>query len=808
MKPAKLFTSFIAFVLTIGSGASAGPAERDDQSERADKYEMVVCLLPSVVRKLGGRFNYARPQKPVEITAGDCEIRGGEYTAYDRSNYETALAIWKAAAETGDAEAQTKVGEIYEKYLDDPDYEAAAAWYTKASENGNTRAMRNLAYLYEHGLGVEPDLQRSLALWRQGMGIGEELVLASEMAAVKSEAERKVAAMTARLGEENAKSLRLQQQLQSNVDSLREQMLAAQKSGRELESLRAALDEARAAGAAGDDSRVSELESTLARRQNTIEEAQSTIALLQNEISAQRAQIEASTGSADIHQQRLQQALSSLAEERRQMGAVKQQLADTQQEFDARMREKDAETQALRAKLTRSNEELAAQQRGVEQLQADIVAARTATGGEADSRVASLQAALAAREEEIARTKATLADLRGAWSNAHSEIAALELELAESEDTQAVLQASLAQKEKEIIQQKAALGAENAALDQLNLDKQAMQQERDALAARLSESEARFEQGWEKWRSRHEELNRDLLAKNEEISDLSMRIIELEINGDRLGGERLAFANAVTRSYEPPPEPLELTADMGLDKYQYRALVIGNWDYADIQDLPTVKNDVYNVKEVLEKRYGFDVNLQVNLTRQAMLRELKELQEYGENNLVLIYYAGHGYLDEFQKGYWLPVDFEESNDPWSTAVPVDQITQHVNQLTAKHVMLVVDSCYSGTLGQGSSVELRDVEKKVPFWLSLASRTVLTSNDLTRELDAGPTGLSIFAEAFTNVLAENLLLMPGETLAARVAALVRQESQGLAYPQDPQFAGLREAGHANGQFVFYPHAAGG
>ena len=75
---------------------------------------MVDCLFPGQVRVVGGR-TYLTPRRPTRTTAADCGARGGEYLAYDRADYRSALAVWLPAAEQGDAEAQTFVGEIYER---------------------------------------------------------------------------------------------------------------------------------------------------------------------------------------------------------------------------------------------------------------------------------------------------------------------------------------------------------------------------------------------------------------------------------------------------------------------------------------------------------------------------------------------------------------------------------------------------------------------------------------------------------------------------------------------------------------------
>jgi hypothetical protein len=81
----------------------------------ADKLFIVDCLLPGQIRKLGSQITYLTARRPVKTSAGDCEVRGGEYVAYDRANQTTALKIWLPIAETGDPEAEAYVGEIYEK---------------------------------------------------------------------------------------------------------------------------------------------------------------------------------------------------------------------------------------------------------------------------------------------------------------------------------------------------------------------------------------------------------------------------------------------------------------------------------------------------------------------------------------------------------------------------------------------------------------------------------------------------------------------------------------------------------------------
>ncbi len=173
----------VAFAVTLMVGCAAGLNTPDGASQitenatktSPDKFLPVDCLLPPQVRKLGAQMTYMAARRPIKTTAQDCEIRGGEYVAYDRADYRTALQTWLEQAKQGNAEAQAYVGEIYEKGLGLPaDYKAAFVWYSRAAEQNNSRAQINLGYLYEKGLGVPRDMLKALNWYRRASGIEDD----------------------------------------------------------------------------------------------------------------------------------------------------------------------------------------------------------------------------------------------------------------------------------------------------------------------------------------------------------------------------------------------------------------------------------------------------------------------------------------------------------------------------------------------------------------------------------------------------------------------------------------------------------
>ncbi len=232
-------------LLSACSSSTTQPgATPASQEELISGMHVVDCLLPGQVRSLGNQ-TYLTARRPIKTTASDCNIRGGEYVAYDRADYKSALNVWMPAAKAGDAEAQVNVGEIFEKGLGaEPNYEAAAIWYEKAANQGNERGLFNLGTLYEQGLGVKADKLKALNLYRQAWGLPEDSVIFQETARQEQEALR--ASLQKELAAKETQVRLLKQQinsLQKKLQSAANSSSSAGESGAqrdlrvELESL-------------------------------------------------------------------------------------------------------------------------------------------------------------------------------------------------------------------------------------------------------------------------------------------------------------------------------------------------------------------------------------------------------------------------------------------------------------------------------------------------------------------------------------------------------------------------------------------
>jgi len=225
----------------------------------------------------------------------------------------------------------------------------------------------------------------------------------------------------------------------------------------------------------------------------------------------------------------------------------------------------------------------------------------------------------------------------------------------------------------------------------------------------------------------------------------------------------------------------------------YYALVIGNNEYQHLGDLGTAVNDAKAVAQVLKDDYGFDVNLISNATRADMFAALEHYRRTStsQDNL-LIYYAGHGYLDqEADEGFWLPVDADE--DSQLNWVPNADIIRSVSSMRAKHVMVVADSCFSGTL-----IRALAIKQKTPDYLSRIAkkktRVAMTSGSEEPVTDVGGGGNSAFAKAFLTLLNENTGVIDGHSMFTQLRRRVMINTK-----QTPQYGDMR--GHEDGDFLF-------
>jgi hypothetical protein len=276
-----------------------------------------------------------------------------------------------------------------------------------------------------------------------------------------------------------------------------------------------------------------------------------------------------------------------------------------------------------------------------------------------------------------------------------------------------------------------------------------------------------------------------------EISELKRRIAELE--------QRLPPGDRSPSLRVPTPE------DFG----SYYALVIGNRDYLHWRPLDTSVNDATKIAETLTDHYGFErTRSLINSTRAEVLRELEELKQDINRRVeregavinLLLFYAGHGALAI--NGYWIPVDgSRRSRVEW---IMDASIAEHLQEMKARQILVIADSCYAATLGRRSVAAI--VEERPLTRDSLSRnrpRRVMTSGGLHPVFERPGAPHSIFAEILLDELGRNAEVVAGTALFERIRARVETRAAGLGVEQSPTYAPIAFAGDEMGDFYLVP-----
>ena len=288
-----------------------------------------------------------------------------------------------------------------------------------------------------------------------------------------------------------------------------------------------------------------------------------------------------------------------------------------------------------------------------------------------------------------------------------------------------------------------------------------------------------------------------------ENDDTPVNITAVNGSGEK-SVERFVVVRQILEQIKPRYLSDLFTKRFKQDLGKYHALVIGNNDYAELTNLSSALNDAQEIGKILKEQYGYETRVLENATHLDIVQALADYQEtLGKSDNLIVYYAGHGLLDDRQNGYWIPTDAKLS-DP-KTWIPNNVISEFMSSMNAKHVMVIADSCYSGTMSGSAIRPFPDdvAENDILFTSRVKARTVLTSGGLQPVLDSGGDGHSIFASALLDVLKENDGVMEGYRLFKALEQQVRLRSKLSGIQQIPEYTAVKHAGHEGSEFYFLP-----
>lgn len=826
-------------ILVAGCATTDSPAPRTSGAPAGvpvEKLLVVDCLLPPQVRQLGRSRTYLSARRAARIPAYQCEIRGGEYVVFDRADYRSALAVWLPDAEAGDPQAQTYVGEIYEQGLGTaPDHARAAEWYRRAADQGYSRAMTNLGSLHERGLGVPRDRTRALNLYRQASGLqGQDIVFADALEAVSAERDRLAGALArseAALSQAQQAPApdteALRRELSETRAALARQREQAERDRQELIRLRSQS----VAPATASTAEVATLQAEIAERERRLGDLSQQVGYLEERARQAEQSVQVQVRAAQAGRDAVAEEQATLA---RRLAALEGELAQARREAaswqERFMQHQQAwavverpDTGVPQAELDAMRAELAEALVQVDNLQGALRQARFETEAEREAgarlveelarsrtrleatrgQVQGLERALAEARTDAARAESLERDLQRAHADlqrAQQEIDGLERSVAEAEAVSGADRQHAERVKREL--EKARLSIAKSQRRMVDMERQLQIARSDgASGPELARS-----------RERAEQLARDLELARSELQGAQGRVqaMEEELVEARSRLEDLGRLETVAlrSGAEPAPAPGGSGgALLGARLGRYHALIIGNSNYGHFNNLATPHNDARALGDLLRQVYGFQVEVLLDADRERMLRAIEGYRaRLTENDNFLLYYAGHGELDRANdEGNWLPVDAERDNIVnW---IPNKAITNIINNMSAKHVMVIADSCYSGTLTRSTATAIGGAlseQQQLRLYGEMArkrSRTVLTSGGVAPVLDAGGGGHSIFASALLETLRANRSILEGPYLFGEIFDRMRARTDTLGVRQEPQYAALHFAGDEGVPFLF-------
>ncbi|MBE0547313.1 MAG: caspase family protein, partial [Rubrivivax sp.] len=229
------------------------------------------------------------------------------------------------------------------------------------------------------------------------------------------------------------------------------------------------------------------------------------------------------------------------------------------------------------------------------------------------------------------------------------------------------------------------------------------------------------------------------------------------------------------------------------------AVLIGLDNYVDDR-IPLLENagrDVEAMARVLETQLGYQTVVVRDASREAIIGVLNRLALTARpNDSVVVYYAGHGtVVEETGLGYWIPASADADRpESW---ISNNDIGKLVGSIRASQVVLISDSCFSGSLVSDRRVRAFGGADDPGALLQRRAAVVMSSGGNEPVADGSRNGHSPFAASLMQSLSQLDNWRPGNTVFEQIRQDVTRR-----LPQTPHYGAARQGRHAEGaDYVF-------
>jgi len=193
------------------------------------------------------------------------------------------------------------------------------------------------------------------------------------------------------------------------------------------------------------------------------------------------------------------------------------------------------------------------------------------------------------------------------------------------------------------------------------------------------------------------------------------------------------------------------------------ALIIATDRYDELTPLNNPVFDGTTIKSDLEELYGFETNLLINPSKSQILEEIRNYskRQYARGDQLFIFVAGHGEYDEiFKQGYLAGRDSRKKDEVKQSYISYADFRDYINSIPCKHIMVVLDVCYGGTINQvvasRGQTDYTDIDRDLFIMnkLKYTSRRYITSGGKQYVSDGIKDNHSPFARRFIEALRSN------------------------------------------------------
>jgi formylglycine-generating enzyme required for sulfatase activity len=141
------------------------------------------------------------------------------------------------------------------------------------------------------------------------------------------------------------------------------------------------------------------------------------------------------------------------------------------------------------------------------------------------------------------------------------------------------------------------------------------------------------------------------------------------------------------------------------------ALFFAVRDYDHWSDLKNPIRDAEAIASLLREEYGFEeIRIEPNPSFQTIIKTLTnyQLKGFDPEDQLFIFFSGHGTFNDLSKeGFFIPSDAQKDDPLQNTYLPLTRLERNVGSIPCKHILLIIDACYSGTFNETIALSKND-----------------------------------------------------------------------------------------------------